>query len=103
MNDKKNIQQEIAPLTASEEENKPLPLDQLIKLAKSIVENGKEADEWMNFSSFMNQIYTKENAFTPKNYESNLRPITFFKELQVGGKKVFALDRKNNFDVIKNA
>lgn len=74
----------------------------IIKTARQIVDEGADADGWMHFSAFMNEIWRKENDFNPKLYGfQNSRPIQFFSSLIKNGKPVFALERKNNVDKIK--
>ncbi len=74
----------------------------IIKTAKQIITEGAEADGWMHFSAFMNEIWRKENDFNPKLYGfQNSRPIQFFKSLNEKNKSVFILERKNNVDKIK--
>lgn len=76
--------------------------DAIIKTAKQIINEGAEADGWMHFSAFMNEIWRKENDFNPKLYGfSNSRPIQFFKSLTKNRKPVFTLERKNNVDKIR--
>lgn len=74
----------------------------IIKTAKQIVAEGAEADGWMHFSAFMNEIWRKENDFNPKLYGfQNSRPIQFFSSLTKNGKTIFTLERKNNVDKIR--
>ena len=74
----------------------------IIKSAKQIINEGAEADGWMHFSAFMNEIWRKENDFNPKLYGfQNSRPIQFFKSLIEKGKAIFVLERKNNVDKIR--
>lgn len=74
----------------------------IIKTATQIITEGAEADGWMHFSAFMNEIWRKENDFNPKLYGfQNSRPIQFFKSLNKANKLVFILERKNNVDKIK--
>ena len=76
--------------------------NKIIEIAKDIVKNGAESDGCMHFSTFMNELYKKENAFNPKNYgHSNSKPISFFKELKIKDKNIFTLERKNNTDTIR--
>jgi uncharacterized protein (TIGR00288 family) len=75
---------------------------QLIEIAKNIVQNNAEADGQMHFSTFMNELYKKQNTFNPKSYGSTYtRPILFFKELKQNGRPVFTLERGDNFDKIR--
>lgn len=96
-------QSKTAQPTASKEEtatNKKL--ENIIKTAKQIISEGAEADGWMHFSAFMNEIWRKENDFNPKLYGfQNSRPIQFFSSLKEHGKSIFTLERKNNVDKIK--
>ncbi len=74
----------------------------IIKTAKQIVTEGAEADGWMHFSAFMNEIWRKENDFNPKLYGfQNSRPIQFFSSLTKNNKPIFTLERKNNVDKIR--
>lgn len=74
----------------------------IIKTAKQIISESAEADGWMHFSAFMNEIRRKENDFNPKLYGfQNSRPIQFFKSLTEKRKAIFTLERKNNVDKIK--
>ena len=74
----------------------------IIKTAKQIVSEGAEADGWMHFSAFMNEIWRKENDFNPKLYGAqNNKPIPFFKSLMIQNKPVFVLERVDKIDKIK--
>lgn len=63
----------------------------LINVAKSILLQDAGLDGWMHFAAFMNEIYRKENDFNPKLYGYS-NPSSVFKNLEVGGRKVFALE-----------
>lgn len=74
----------------------------IIKIAKQIVSEGAEADGWMHFSAFMNEIWRKENDFNPKLYGAqNNKPIPFFKSLMIKNKPIFILERIDKIDKIK--
>ena len=74
----------------------------IIKIAKQIVAEGADPDGWMHFSSFMNEIWRKENDFNPQLYgEQSSRPIPFFRGLEQNGKKVFQLVKVDQIDKIK--
>ena len=74
----------------------------IIKIAKQIISEGAEADGWMHFSAFMNEIWRKENDFNPKLYGAqNNKPIPFFKSLMNKNKPIFTLDRIDKIDKIK--
>lgn len=74
----------------------------LIKVAKQIVSEGSEADGWMHFAAFMNEIWRKENDFNPKLYGfPSSRPIQFFSSLTKNKTPIFIVERKNNVDKIK--
>lgn len=74
----------------------------LIRIATQIVREGADVDGWMHFSSFMNEIYRKENDFNPKLYgEQSSKPIPFFKALTANGKEVFTLKKEGNVDKIR--
>lgn len=76
--------------------------DAIIKTAKQIITEGAEADGWMHFSAFMNELWRKENDFNPKLYGAqNNKPIPFFKSLTVQNKPVFVLERVDKIDKIK--
>ena len=75
---------------------------EIIKIAKKIVQEGADIDGWMHFSTFMNELWRKENDFNPRLYgASNSKPIPFFKGLKSDGKSVFTLEKKSNIDKIK--
>lgn len=63
----------------------------LIAAAKNILQQNAGLDGWMHFAAFMNEIYRKENDFNPKLYGYS-NPSSVFKNLESGGKKVFALE-----------
>lgn len=74
----------------------------IIKKAKQIISDGAEADGWMHFSAFMNDLRRKENDFNPKLYGfQNSRPIQFFKSLNENGKSVFVLQKEDEVDKIR--
>lgn len=76
--------------------------DAIIKTAKQIVAEGAEADGWMHFSAFMNEIWRKANDFNPKLYGAqNNKPIPFFKSLMINNKPIFILERVDKIDKIK--
>lgn len=76
--------------------------DAIIKTAKQIITEGAEADGWMHFSTFMNEIWRKENDFNPKLYGAqNNKPILFFKGLMIKDKPVFILEKIDKIDKIK--
>lgn len=76
--------------------------DAIIKTAKQIITEGAEADGWMHFSTFMNEIWRKENDFNPKLYGAqNNKPILFFKGLMIKDKPVFVLEKIDKIDKIK--
>ena len=76
--------------------------EEIIKIAKTIVQEGADIDGWMHFSTFMNELWRKENDFNPRLYgESNSKPIPFFKGLKSDGKSIFILEKKSNIDKIK--
>ena len=76
--------------------------ESIIKIAKQIVSEGAEADGWMHFSAFMNEIWRKENDFNPKLYGAqNNKPIPFFKSLTVKSNPIFILERIDKIDKIK--
>lgn len=74
----------------------------IIKIAKTIVQEGADIDGWMYFSAFMSEIRRKKNDFNPKLYGAqNNKPLPFFKELKSNNKSVFILEKKSNIDKIK--
>lgn len=76
--------------------------ERIIKIAKSIVQEGADSDGWMHFSAFMNEIWRKENDFNPQLYGAqSSKPIPFFKGLKNNNKPVFILEKKSNIDKIK--
>lgn len=75
-------------------------LTKLIKTCKEIIIKGAESDGWMHFSDFINQLYKMDNSFNPKHYGYQLRPVTFFKQVEIDGRKPFELRRTNNYDEI---
>ena len=85
------------------EEKTPLKKkSSIIGVAKRIVEDGADADGWMHFASFMNELYRKENDFNPILYGAKSgKPIPFFKTLKSGGKEIFTLEKIGNIDKIK--
>lgn len=77
-------------------------IEAIIKTAKQIVSEGAEADGWMHFSAFMNEIWRKENDFNPKLYGAqNNKPIPFFKSLKTKNKPIFILERIDKIDKIR--
>ncbi|WP_316559463.1 NYN domain-containing protein [Methanimicrococcus stummii] len=79
----------------AEDTKKKKALDELIKISKEIIQKGADPDDgYMHFSTFMNELYKKDNAFNPKNYGVNSKPITFFKELKIGTKLPFTLTKR---------
>ena len=48
---------------AKKTENSSQKVDRIIKIAKSIVQEGADIDGWMHFSAFMNELWRKENDF----------------------------------------
>ena len=74
----------------------------IISVARAIVEDGADADGWMHFASFMNELYRKENDFNPILYGAKSgKPIPFFKTLTHGGKVIFTLEKIGNIDKIR--
>lgn len=75
----------------------------LINMAKQIIMDESEADGWMHFSAFMNEIYRKENDFNPKLYgHSNSNAAPFFKSLKdESNNLIFTLEKTGNIDRIK--
>ncbi len=75
----------------------------LINMAKQIVVDGADADGWMHFAAFMNEIWRKENDFNPQLYgHSNSNAAPFFKSLKdEKNKNIFTLEKKNNTSLIK--
>ena len=51
---------------AKKTENSSQKVDRIIKIAKSIVQEGADIDGWMHFSAFMNELWRKENDFNPQ-------------------------------------
>ncbi len=87
---------------AKKTENSSQKVDRIIKIAKSIVQEGADIDGWMHFSAFMNELWRKENDFNPQLYGSQSgKPIPFFKGLTTNGKAVFVLEKRSNIDKIK--
>ena len=83
-------------------ENSSQKVDRIIKIAKSIVQEGADIDGWMHFSAFMNELWRKENDFNPQLYGAQSgKPIPFFKGLTTNGKAVFVLEKSFNIDKIK--
>ena len=77
-------------------------MDRIIKIARSIVQEGADIDGWMHFSAFMNELWRKENDFNPQLYGAQSgKPIPFFKGLTTNGKAVFVLEKRSNIDKIK--
>lgn len=77
-------------------------IEAIIKTAKQIVSEGAEADGWMHFSAFMNEIWRKENDFNPRLYGAqNNKPIPFFKSLMTKNKPIFILERIDKIDKIR--
>jgi len=69
----------------------------LVDMATAIIKNGAEIDGKMHFSTFMNELYRKENDFNPKLYgHTNSSAGSFFKSLT----KNFVLEKKGNVDYI---
>ncbi|MCL2142555.1 MAG: NYN domain-containing protein [Methanimicrococcus sp.] len=101
MDKNENKSKSRSPKSKTAEQIKNEALDKLISMAKEIIKDRAGPDGSMHFSTFMNDLYHKDNSFNPKNYGYNNRPITFFKELKISNKKQFELIRKNNFDWIK--
>ena len=88
--------------TAKKTENSSQKVDGIIKIAKSIVQEGADIDGWMHFSAFMNELWRKENDFNPRLYGAQSgKPIPFFKGLTTNGKAVFVLEKRSNIDKIK--
>lgn len=82
--------------------NSSQKVDRIIKIAKSIVQEGADIDGWMHFSAFMNELWRKENDFNPRLYGAQSgKPIPFFKGLTTNGKAVFVLEKRSNIDKIK--
>lgn len=76
--------------------------EKIIKMATQIIEDGDDADSWMHFSAFMNEIHRKENDFNPILYGAQSgKPIPFFKSLTKNGKPIFILERIDKIDKIK--
>lgn len=76
--------------------------EKIIKMATQIIEDGDDADGWMHFSAFMNEIHRKENDFNPILYGAQSgKPIPFFKSLTKNGKPIFILERIDKIDKIK--
>ncbi len=73
----------------------------IIRTARQILDEEADADGWMHFAAFMNDLRRKENDFTPKLYGSNSRPIQFFKTLTEHNKPAFIVEKMNNVDKIK--
>lgn len=93
---------EISQKTNSKKTTTDKKKENLIKVAKQIVSEGSEADGWMHFSAFMNEIWRKENDFNPKLYGfPSSRPIQFFSSLEKNETPIFIVERKNNVDKIK--
>lgn len=87
---------------AKKTENSSQKVDRIIKIAKSIVQEGADIDGWMHFSAFMNELWRKENDFNPQLYGAQSgKPIPFFKGLTTNGKAVFVLEKRSNIDKIK--
>lgn len=98
--DQKEKPKPVKRAMSSEIENK---LAKLIDMSLKILINGAESDGWMHFSTFMNEVYRKENGFNPKLYGySSSSASSFFRGLtDKKGKGVFELGRVNNYDRIK--
>ena len=78
-----------------QKESKLVPLKRLIEIAKSIVESNAESDGWAHLSTFMNELYKKENAFNPKNYGySNRKHFRSSRILKMAAKKYSRLNGK---------
>ena len=93
---------EISQKTNSKKTTTDKKKENLIKVAKQIVSEGSEADGWMHFAAFMNEIWRKENDFNPKLYGfPSSRPIQFFSSLEKNETPIFIVERKNNVDKIK--
>jgi len=77
--------------------------EKLVETAKKIIGDGIGADGWMHFSTFMNEIYRKQNEFNPKLYgHSNSSPSSFFKSISdTTGKSIFELEKRSSVDWIK--
>ncbi len=76
--------------------------EQLIRVARQIVEDGADTDGWMHFAAFMNEIWRKENDFNPMLYGAQSgKPIPFFKNLKTEEHPVFSLEKIDNIDKIR--
>jgi len=94
----KVAEEQPAPLT----ESILISLRRLVDIAKEIIESNAESDGWMHLSTFMNELYKKENAFNPKNYGyPHGKPSLFFKAVTENKKAIFLLEREKNIDKIR--
>lgn len=74
----------------------------IIRLAEQIIWDEGDLNGYMHFSTFMQALYKKENAFNPKNYGKHANSKAFFKQLKKeDGQLAFIIDRKDNYDIIK--
>lgn len=73
----------------------------LVAIAKSIIDDEGDAEGSMLFALFMSALYKKDNTFNPKNYGEPSRPIPFFKNFEVDGKKPFEIAGKVSAESIK--
>lgn len=80
----------------------PQKRNKIIQISKQIIQEGADADGWMHFAAFMNEIWRKENDFNPQLYGAqSSKPTPFFKGLTSNGKNVFTLEKIQNIDKIK--
>jgi uncharacterized protein (TIGR00288 family) len=84
-------------------ESQEAKLQKLTDKSKQIISDMSEADGWMMFSIFMQEIYRKENDFNPRLYgHGNGNVAPFFKSLKdKNGGALFILETTNNITKIK--
>ncbi len=93
--DEPEIEQENDNQNANDEK-----LQHLINTAKEIINEKADTDGWMDFATFMGEIYRKENDFNTKPYGYR-NASSMFKNIENDGKKIFTLTLNGGSDKIK--
>ena len=73
------------------------PLKTIMKELRAITENNLEDDGWAHWSLVFQLFQKKFPGFHPRNYGSNVRPLSFFES-----KKEFEFDRRNTTIFIRS-
>ena len=78
-----------APVEDGEEKVTVLPIEELVKSIKVIIDNHADDDGWAYLGNVINGVYKAHPEFHPKLYDSSMRPANFMKSIKIGNRCPF--------------